>query len=252
MQRRTFVKSAAAAAAVGLHAPDHHERDYYELRVYQLKSGGGRGPLNAYLREAYMPAIGRMGGGPVGVFTEMGLSDPPKVYVLTAFRSLDQFANLHTTLASDAAYRAAGREYLERPSSQLVYTRFDASLLEAFEGMPRLERPKTGNRLFELRTYEGHNADAVRRKVLMFDREEIPLFRDVGLHPVFFGHKLAGPDMPALTYLLAFDDLAERDRNWQRFLDSPVWEAMRDKPEYADSVSNIVRTFLLPTDYSQV
>jgi len=86
----------------------------------------------------------------------------------------------------------------------------------------------------------------VRRKIKMFNVEEIPLFHEVGLHPVFFGDMIAGPYRPCLTYLLHFKDMAERDANWKKFIDHPDWNAMKVKEEYADTLSNIQKVFLKP------
>jgi hypothetical protein len=86
----------------------------------------------------------------------------------------------------------------------------------------------------------------------MFNNEEIPVFLKVGLMPVFFGKIMAGQYMPALMYMLGFKDMAERDAAWGRFSENEDWIVMRDKPEYADTVSNIQRVFLTPASYSQV
>ena len=45
----------------------------------------------------------------------------------------------------------------------------------------------------------------------MFNNEEIAFFLKVGLQPVFFGKILAGQYMPALTYMVGFKDMADRD-----------------------------------------
>ncbi|MEL6924100.1 MAG: NIPSNAP family protein, partial [Bacteroidota bacterium] len=71
-------------------------------------------------------------------------------------------------------------------------------------------------------------------------------------HGIPFGKMMAGPAMPALVYMLQFKDMAERDANWKDFVNHPEWNTMKVKPAYADAVSNIVRLFLLPTDYSQI
>ncbi len=85
----------------------------------------------------------------------------------------------------------------------------------------------------------------------MFNTEEIDLFLKVGIQPVFFGQILAGEYMPALTYMVGFRDMADRDAIWNRFGASEEWKKMVVKPEYADTVSNIRRTFLVPASYSQ-
>ena len=48
--------------------------------------------------------------------------------------------------------------------------------------------------MFEIRIYENHNRIKGDLKVEMSNEGgEIEIFRDVGLHPVFFGKTLVGP-----------------------------------------------------------
>ena len=98
----------------------------------------------------------------------------------------------------------------------------------------------------------GHNEDATRRKVDMFNQAELPLFDQVGLHPVIFGHALIGENQPNLTYMLVFDDMEERDQNWAKFVKHPDWNVMKEDPRWTGTVSNIIRTFLVPSIYSQI
>ncbi|MBT6004375.1 MAG: NIPSNAP family containing protein, partial [Prolixibacteraceae bacterium] len=106
--------------------------------------------------------------------------------------------------------------------------------------------------LLELRTYESYNEDAGRRKIKMFNDEELPLFEKLGLHPVFFGQLLAGRFMPALVYMLWFKDMEERAANWGKFGSSDEWKTMRVKEEYANTVSKVKKVFLTPADFSQI
>src|SRR5260370_22248794 len=67
--------------------------------------------------------------------------------------------------------------------------------------MPRLEKPDTSKpRLLNLRTYESHNERAAKKKIEMFNKGELAIFRRVGLTPVLFGETVVGPAMPNLTY----------------------------------------------------
>ncbi len=112
--------------------------------------------------------------------------------------------------------------------------------------MPEVANPGPEAGLFELRTYEGYSEDATRRKIKMFNVEEIDLFHETGLHPVFFGNMISGPHRPALVYMLHFKDMEERNANWSKFGPHPKWRAMVVKEEYANSVSNIRKSFLVP------
>jgi hypothetical protein len=63
---------------------------------------------------------------------------------------------------------------------------------------------------------------------------------------------MAGQYMPALTYMLWFKDMEEREANWAKFGSSPEWNSMRVKEEYANTVSKVNKKFLIPADFSQI
>jgi hypothetical protein len=246
------VCSAATAAPVA--GGGHEGHTVYELRSYSLKAAK-QPALEAYLSNALMPALKRLGIGPVGVFVEKGKDDSPNVYTLIVYPSADAVAGLPARLAADDAYLRAARDYLDARPGDPVYTRIDSSLLVPIEGMPKLERPDTSKpRLLNLRIYESHNERAARKKIEMFNKSELAIFRRVGLAPVFFGEAVIGAAMPNLTYLLVFPDDAGREAAWKRFRDDPEWLKLKAIPEYADKeiVSRITNKILSPTAFSEI
>jgi hypothetical protein len=131
--------------------------------------------------------------------------------------------------------------------------RMESSLLRAFKNMPKLEVPEKKGRIFELRTYESHSIKAAKKKIEMFNEGgEIAIFKKTGLLPVFFGETLIGPMMPNLTYMLVFEDMADRDAKWKVFGGSPDWKKLSSNPDYKDTVSNITDIILRPERYSQI
>jgi hypothetical protein len=52
--------------------------------------------------------------------------------------------------------------------------------------------------------------------------------------------------------MIAFDDMAEHDKNWKQFSADPQWGKLKELPEYANTVTTITRTFLQPTSFSQI
>ena len=228
------------------------QQEFYELRTYEMKYGGNGNALHSYLKDTYIPAYKRNGALSVGVFNEYSMSNPSKVYVLTVYKSISDYEKIYEALKSDKIFLSAKFEYDALSNDKVPFTRISVSLFKAFSGMPKLIKPVKGSSLFELRTYEGVNEDAFTRKVKMFNNEELSLFKETKLHSVFFGEMLAGNSVPALTYLLGFKDMAERDANWKVFVDHPEWKRMSSDPQYANSVSNIIREFLVPMAYSEI
>lgn len=261
MKRRNFIKTTAAGAltataiataTAGNEQAPVADQQIYELRIYTMKRGGSLNRLRQYLSSALIPALNRYGCANIGVFNEMANPEPTKIYVLIPYISMEHFGGVHEFLSGDEDYQTAEETYRMIPVENTIYARFDAYLMRAFEVMPAMKVPKQEERIFEMRTYEGYSEDAVRRKVKMFNNGELPIFQKTGLHPVFFGHLLSGPAMPALTYMLTFKNMEERDANWKAFIDHPEWKELSGLEEYANAVSNIIRVFLLPLDISQV
>ncbi len=258
MERRNFLKSTAAMAAVtatgSVMASNNlpvEDKEFYEFRIYQLTGGGAKGTLKSYLTEALLPLFNKY-GIKLGAFEEFDKEDPPKVYTLFVYPSSQVYFQLQKELTTNNDYLSAAKSYFELPAAKPVFERYETFLMEAFDGLPKLKFPEKNRGLFELRTYESYNEGAARRKIAMFNDEELPLFEKVKLHPVFFSKILAGKFMPALMYMLWFKDMDEREANWKVFVDSPEWKAMSTKPIYADTVSKVRRKFLTPTDYSQI
>jgi hypothetical protein len=258
MERRSFIKkssamagSAVAAGTIPFTGSSDMDKDIYELKVVLLKSGNSKSVLKKYYTEAVIPLLNKR-GAKVGAFSEYSLEEPPCIYILHAHKSPADYWNAVQDMQTDETFLAAAEEYMKRPASRPVFERYETFLLEAFNSIPHFRMPAKNRGLFEMRTYEGYNEDALRRKVKMFDKEELPLFEEVGLHPLFFGKILAGGYMPALTYMLWFKDMAEREENWERFRTSESWRTMSVKEEYADTVSKVRKIFLLPEDFSQI
>ncbi|MEM8523544.1 MAG: NIPSNAP family protein [Bacteroidota bacterium] len=252
MQRRKFIQSSMVASTLpfaGIQAKHSNllekGRELYEVRTYEMRFRGSSKLLTDFLKNTLQEALKRVGVNHFHLFSELGKTTPSKIWVLISYPDAATYVQAQN-LQSDEEFVKAAEEYNNIAFGNHPYDRFESMLLLAFNGMPQMKVPIENAGIFELRTYEGYSEDAVRRKVKMFDVEEIELFLKVGLHPVFFGDMIAGPHRPALTYLLNFKDMEERDKNWQAFLKHPDWDKMKAAKEYENTVSNIRRVFLEP------
>jgi hypothetical protein len=229
-------------------------REYYELRQYILQSEEQKQGLDAFLRDAAIPAINRLGIKPVGVFyPDQGYSP---VYLLLPHPTAESHATLIERLGQDSEFMTRGAAYLDATSGAPAYRRMESSLMVAFAGMPRIETPvRNPGRVFQLRIYESPSERTGLKKIEMFnDAGEIQIFREVGLNPVFFGQTLIGGKMPNLTYMLAFESIEAQKAAWKRFGSHPLWQKISKLPEYADKaiLSGITNLPLIAADYSQV
>jgi hypothetical protein len=254
------IGAATLPAGAAISGAGAGTREYYELRRYRFRRGPMTQRADQYFRDALIPALRRLGTGPVGVFNPTVGPDSPAAYVLVPHPSAEAVLTLGPRLAADAEYQKAGAPFLNAPASDPSHLGIDSTLLLAFESIPKLEVPANKPRIFELRTYRSHGEPAGLKKIEMFNgggglaTSEIAIFRRVGLQPVFFGQGILGPDLPSLTYLLTYPDLATRERNWNAFRADPEWEKLRNTPGYTDAeiVSSISNVLLAPTTYSQV
>ena len=88
----------------------------------------------------------------------------------------------------------------------------------------------------------------------MFETGEIAVFQRLNFTPIFFGQSIVGPNQPNNTYMLAFDDLAARERLWKAFQADPEWQKMRATPgmDNTELNANTTNTLLQPLAFSMV
>ena len=274
MDRRRFVRAGAAGvagaalAATGIvpreaaaaTSQPAAAREHYEMRTYEMRNDADPGATARYFEQHLVPALRRAGAGPVGAFTpDVGMATPSVTLVVT-YPSLAAVGEVADRLATDTAFKAA--ESAWQRGARTPYARFESALYRAFTGHPRIATdpvPASGaapaQRLFELRIYEAAHEAGLREKVAMFNEGEFPIFRDVGLHAVWFGEAVAATRMPHLAYMIAFDDAAARARAWTAFGAHPDWPRVRtSRTGFTDGemVSSIRNALLRPARWSQV
>lgn len=260
MQRRTFLATSLAASAAtlaresGAQTTGTHPREYYQIRRYSLQAGPQTASTEAYIGQALIPALSRMGMGPIGAFRLDIGPETPVTYVLIPGSSPDALAQLDFSLARDAEFMKAAEPFWNAPASAPAFQRVEYSLLAAFEGWPRITPPAKGKRIFQLRTYESPSYKDHVVKVQMFHSGEFEVFTNAGFHPVFFGDTLIGPRMPNLTYMLSMADAADMDAKWETFRNDPAWKKLSADPRFSfeSIVTNITNLVLSPLAASQI
>ncbi|WP_242920258.1 NIPSNAP family protein [Pontibacter liquoris] len=230
----------------------------FELKVYHLASHDQESRLDKYLQQAYLPALHRAGISKVGVFkpTEQKDSTERLVYVFIPLASSQQFFKLDQQLANDKQYATAGKDYIDAPYDKPLYKRFETILIEPFSGMTGFSVPNLkaahGERIYELRSYEGATEKLHLNKVSEFNKGEIDIFKRLNFNAVFYGRVVAGSLMPNLMYMTTFENKAEREAHWKAFNDDPAWKKLNALPEYAHNTSHADIILLHPTDYSDI
>jgi len=263
MERRRFLAASLATSAfaiagdVAAQAPAAPAREFYQLRRYSLKSGPQLQLTESYFGDALIPALARLGLGPVGAFKLDIGPETPAYYLLIPGSSVEVHAELDLHLAQDAAFMKAAEPFWNATAAAPAFQRVESTLLAAFAGWPKLTPPAAAAkaaRIFQLRIYESPGNGEHVRKVEMFHSGEFEIFRSAGFHPVFFGDALIGPRLPNLHYMLGFSGMAELEAQWDVFRNDPAWKKLSANPRfsYDNIVDNITNLILSPLSCSQI
>src|ERR1700721_2868913 len=119
LQRRQFLTPSLAASAAAL-APrvgtaqtaapassSSKPREYYELRKYFLEQGAQSQLTDKYAATALIPALHRMGIGPVSAFNLSIGPETPTLYLLLPCSNLETLVNAELHLRADQEFLAA-------------------------------------------------------------------------------------------------------------------------------------------------
>ena len=235
------------------------EKDIYQIKVYHMKTNEQVTQVDNFLKNAYLPALHRLGVSSVGVFKNVGIdtSVEKSIYVWMPLRSLEQLNRIEDGLTKDVAYNKDGASYLTVPFNAPAFTRIETIILRAFNKMANFQHPSLKGdpveRIYELRSYEGSSEKLYKQKVHMFNEGgEIALFKRLGFNAVFYAEVLSGSRMPNLMYMTSFDNKASRDEHWKNFGADPEWKRLSALPEYQHTVSKSDILLLHPAAYSEL
>ena len=125
-------------------------RQIYELRTYVLNAHDDHALIDEYLANALIPALHRLGAGPVGVFIELPPTQnpktqqaktprPPMMHVLVTYPKFSTWLSQERKLNKDKAYKEAAKPYLNAPKQRPAYVRIKTRVLRAFRGWPQIK-----------------------------------------------------------------------------------------------------------------
>ena len=73
----------------------HSQREFYELRKYELKWGTSQKILNDYLENSLLPTLNRHEVKNIGVFTPIDNNLPKSIYVLIPYKSFEDYNRIY-------------------------------------------------------------------------------------------------------------------------------------------------------------
>src|SRR3954447_10284808 len=115
-----------------------------------------------------------------------------------------------------------------------------------------LRRNKGAEMIYEMRVYRclpGRLPNLLRR----FETITLGIWARHGIRQAGFWTTIIGESNNDLTYLLAWENMAEREQKWNAFQSDPEWISKRAETEKdGQIVANIVTQLLQPTSFSAV
>ena len=106
--------------------------------------------------------------------------------------------------------------------------------------------------IYEMRIYDclpGRLPALLKR----FNDHTLAIWERHGIRQAGFFTTVIGENSNRLTYLIAWESLAERETKWAAFIADPVWKKARDDSERdGPIIANISSQLLAPTAFSSV
>jgi hypothetical protein len=218
---------ASAAFAQGAAAK---KSGCYLLQHYYLRLGTEATRLADYLTKTYLPALAKVHSGPTLVLDAQLAPHLPLVTVVSGYQSVDEMWSVRARLNADRAFEAATDAW--QAGAEPPFDSMTTELLEAAEFSPELApldpQPKTP-RIFEMRVYQTRTLKELRGLKERFAEAEVRILAKAGAQPILFGATAIGPDNPNLTWVIAFEDMAAREKFNAAFAADPDWVKLRQQ-----------------------
>src|SRR5580765_1852508 len=172
--KKQLVRLAGFIVLISMCLVSYSQRETYELRVYKLKSTAQVNETDNYLKDAFLPAMHRLGIKQIGVFKPISndTSEIKLIVVLIPYISVDVWRKSKLNIELDPIYTAAAKGFIDADTNHYPFIRMESTLMEAFPDQPKLiptilkSHPDA---IYELRNYESPTEELHRVKVDMFN-----------------------------------------------------------------------------------
>ena len=222
--------AGALPAAAFAQAGSEKKTRLYLMESYYLKAGSQLTRLHEYLQKSALPALGKIHEGPKIVLEALVAEHTPQVVMVLGFQSNEEFWSVRGKLNQDKELEKAFDAWQAGPEAP--FESQNNALLEAADYSPEvlpLDPPPKAPRIFELRVYHSPSWQHLKFLHERFLGAETKIFARAGVHPIFYTSCVIGPNMPNLTYMIPFEDLASREKAWNAFLADPEWLKVRQE-----------------------
>jgi hypothetical protein len=234
MNRRSFAGIIAATPALAnaafAQSTPAGKTGCFVLQHYYLQLGSQATRLADYLTRTYLPAVAKVHSTPTLVLDAQLAPHLPLVTVVSGYQSVGEMWNVRTKLNADKAFEAATDAW--QAGGETPYDSMTTELLEAAEFSPDFAplnpQPKLP-RIFEMRIYQTRTLKELRGLKERFAESEVKILAHAGSQPILFGTTAIGSDNPNLTWMIAFEDMAAREKFGAAFNADPDWIKLRQQ-----------------------
>ncbi|MCW3473775.1 NIPSNAP family protein [Limobrevibacterium gyesilva] len=106
--------------------------------------------------------------------------------------------------------------------------------------------------IYELRIYRT-NPGKMPALLARFQNHTLKIWERLGIRQAGFWTTVVGESSSDLTYMIAWQSMAEREQKWGAFMTDPEWQKVRAESEKDGAINaNVSNQFLLPTSFSSV
>jgi hypothetical protein len=228
MHRRTFV-GVLGGMGLAAAATDAAKRTrFYLFEQFKLKQGSQLPRLHDYISQSMLPAMNRIHAGPKIFLESLVTPHSPQLLAVYGFSSLEEMWSVHTkTMADETLLKKF--EALES-GPEPAFESIDSTLIEATGYSPEIKPEASASpRIFEWRVYHSPTFRQLGALHERFRGPEMKIFHRAGIHPVLYGSTVIGQNLPNLTYLMPFADLAAREKAWSAFAADADWPKVRQE-----------------------
>ncbi len=243
----------AAARPAG--AAGEKRTGFYVLETFYLQQGAQVGRMNDYFSKVALPALQRVRHtGPAIYLESLIAPHMPQMIAVYGFQSLEEMWSVHTRIHQDPELM---KNFEQWDSGDAPFDQQSSSLLQAADYSPEIvtpAEPPKASRLFELRVYHSPTWRQLKALHERFAGPEIQIFHRSGIHPILYTSTMIGQNMPNLTYLIPFENLAAREKAWETFGADPDWvKTRKESIEKHGQISSVINISLFKaTAYSPV
>ena len=257
MKRRAFFGTTLGGIGMMAATPNSDDKrtGIYVLENYFLQQGAQVARMHDFFSNVALPGLARVHQGPKIILEALVAPHMPQMAAIVGYQSLEQMWGVHRKLGEDKEMAASLEKWESAPEP--AFDQASRTLLEATDYSPEIaalaEPPKTP-RIFELRVYHSPTWRQLKALHERFAGPEIRIFHRVGIHPILYTSTLIGANLPSLTYLIPFENLAAREKAWDAFGSDPEWlKTRKESIEQHGQITSVIQISLFKaTAYSPI